>query len=557
MHRMTMPAFAAAAVVVLGALMQAWPSPTRPPLVSAARAEAPRPSLDLARALIEAEQFEAALAILRQIDTPDRAAAARVDLLVGRIYLAIGKPAKALDFFEKATFGSLDGEADGYLGLAEAKLALGAIAQARRHAESALKSDPDLVAAHLVLARADQRIGKGADALKRLRKLERERPESEEVAVVLAKYQTQFESPGEGIQTLEAFVRRVPTAPHVLDALGQMLWAAGRKAEAVRARIGAGELYLTRGQDGRAAAIALWLKTVDPDGRLETPVAPAPTPQQQPVPPPVVATPAPLPAPLPEVRVDPQPLEPQTQPQTQPQPQRLPPPAHKGVMATVLAQPEPLPFAPGSAIMTGSGVVIEGGRTIVTNRHVIEGMTTVAVRNGTGHVRKARILRISSEDDLALLEIDQPFPEGSATAIGELSDPSPGRPAIVMGFPMIGVFGDEQPALTEGVVAKTLGLSNDPNTFQMTTKINKGNSGGPIFDRRGRLIGVSVSKVDVAGIFEKKGILVEDINIGIKAGRILRFLGRSASTQPAGAEIDLEDLYQEMLPRVVLIAAQK
>jgi S1-C subfamily serine protease len=234
------------------------------------------------------------------------------------------------------------------------------------------------------------------------------------------------------------------------------------------------------------------------------------------------------------------------------------PPPRKGVVATVLPRPEPLPFAPGSSIMTGSGIVVEGGLQIVTNRHVIAGMNRVAVRNGTGHVRNARVVRVSQDDDLALLEIESSFPEGAATPLADIVEPSPGRQAVVMGFPAIGIFGDEQPALTEGVIAKTIGLGNDPNTFQMTAKINKGNSGGPVFDRRGRLIGITVAKTDVAGIFERQGILLEDMNIGIKAGRVLRFLGRPATTAPARvSDLDLEDLYQEMLPRVVLIAAQK
>jgi S1-C subfamily serine protease len=234
------------------------------------------------------------------------------------------------------------------------------------------------------------------------------------------------------------------------------------------------------------------------------------------------------------------------------------PSARRVAVAPVLAQPEPLPFAPGSPIMTGSGIVLEGGRMVITNRHVVEGMRTFAVRNGTGHVRHARVVRTSAEDDLALLEIDSSFPEGSVQPFALVVDANPGRPAIVMGYPLIGILGDEQPALTEGIVAKTMGLGNDPNTFQMTTKINKGNSGGPVFDRAGRLIGVAVAKVDVASIFEKRGFLVEDMNLGIKAGRILHFLGQSArAASEPGPELTLEDLYQEMLPRVVLIAGQK
>ena len=94
-------------------------------------------SLELARSLIDAEQFEQAVTVLKQVDSSDANASAQIDLLFGRIYLAIGKPAKALGFFEDASFASMEGEAEAYLGLAEADLALGDLTKARRNASLA------------------------------------------------------------------------------------------------------------------------------------------------------------------------------------------------------------------------------------------------------------------------------------------------------------------------------------------------------------------------------------------------------------------------------------
>lgn len=83
-------------------------------------------------------------------------------------------------------------------------------------------------------------------------------------------------------------------------------------------------------------------------------------------------------------------------------------------------------------------------------------------------------------------------------------------------------------------------------------------SHGPVFDRRGRLIGVAVGKMDTAEIMKKSGTLPEDMNFGIKAGRVVRFLGKPMASEKATTqEMSLEDLYQQMLPRAVLIAARK
>ncbi|EME70870.1 trypsin-like serine protease, partial [Paramagnetospirillum caucaseum] len=222
-----------------------------------------------------------------------------------------------------------------------------------------------------------------------------------------------------------------------------------------------------------------------------------------------------------------------------------------------LANPDPLPFRPGTQILFGSGIVLEGGRQVITNRHVIEGVRDTAIRNGTGHVRRARIIKVSAEDDLALLELSEPFPEGEAMPISGISEASPGRSAIVMGFPLITVLGDEQPALAEGIVSKMGGIGGEPTSFQMTTKLNQGNSGGPVFDRTGRLIGIAVAKLDTAELRSRSGITAEDVNFAIKSSRVLRFLGRSGGGKAAGGEMSLEDLYQSMLPRVVLIASTK
>lgn len=495
-----------------------------PQAVAAEVLRQPAPSIALARGLIEVAEFDHALTVLKQLDVTDDSAAPQIDLLVGRIFLSIGKPGKALEYFERASFASHDVEAEANLAIAEAKLALGELTQARRSATLALQGDPDLVGAHLVLASADQRIGHGAEAMAQLRKLQSERPESGGLAIVVARYLTQQDGPAAGLHELDAFLSRHPDAPAVLNTRAQLLWANGQAAEAVTARRKVAQIYRSRGENGRADALTMWIAAVEP-----------------PLPPPQAAKTKPMP-PAEQIR----PARPVVQAARSPHP------------AAVLARPEPLPFAPGSAIMTGSGIVVEGGRQIVTNRHVIEGAREIAVRNGTGHVRKARLAKVSPDDDLALLEIDSPFPEGAATAFADLVDPAPGRAAIVMGYPLIGVLGDEQPALTEGIVAKTLGLGNDANTFQMTAKVNKGNSGGPVFDKRGRLLGVAVGKMDSGDIAKKNGTQTEDMNIGIKASRILRFLGKTARPSPQGRpEMSLEDLYQNMLPKAVLVATQK
>ena len=208
-------------------------------------------------------------------------------------------------------------------------------------------------------------------------------------------------------------------------------------------------------------------------------------------------------------------------------------------------------------LSTGSGFIIDGGRSVITNRHVIDKTGQIAIRTGTGEVRKARVKKISEDDDLAILELSEPFPSSYAISIDQMGDANTGRSAVVMGYPMASILGWQQPSLTEGIVSKASGFKDNPKNFLITSKMNKGNSGGPIFDRRGRLIGIAVAKLDTTEIYEKKGSLPEDVNIGIKASRLLSFLNRTGGgNQTSEPEISLEELYQVMLAKVVLVAAE-
>jgi len=493
--------------------------------------------------LISIERLDEALAVLKGIEDSSPKVGTKVDLLVGKIYMRLEKPAKALEIFEKVNFRTMD-DAESYLGMAEASLALGRIAQARRHALTAIKSDPDLIAAELVVARADDMIGRVDKAKERLDKLIALRPENENVVVGYSRFLSDRDDPAKAVAMLVEYTDRHPMAAEANDRLGLLDWRLGDIKGAAMHRAIALKAFAEMGNEYRARAIAVWLDANIP---LE---AFAPPPEQTPAP---VPMPAPIeqarPAPAPTEQAGPAPEAPAQPPASAP-PARVPAP-------TVLARPEPLPIPDGVTLGQGSGFVVNGGANVVTNRHVIEGAKDVVIRSGTGEVRKARVVTIGDSDDLALLELDTPFPENYAIPFTAMIDPRPGRSAVIMGFPMASALGATSPALTEGVVSKITGLGEQPTIFQLTSKLNKGNSGGPIFDNRGNLIGVAVAKLDTTKYFEKSGYLPEDVNLGIKVSRVLALLRqRDMGDVPADTRrLDLEELYQAMLPSVVLIVS--
>jgi S1-C subfamily serine protease len=218
----------------------------------------------------------------------------------------------------------------------------------------------------------------------------------------------------------------------------------------------------------------------------------------------------------------------------------------------------PFPFPPGVMITAGSGFIVDSGRKIVTNRHVIEGGKEFAVRTGLGEIIKAKVLFMSASDDLAVLELDKPLASDRSIPSNAYSKPGVGRNVVVMGYPLWSMLGQGAPSLTNGMVSKRTGLQDDKGTFQITAKVNKGNSGGPVFDLSGNVVGITVGKLDTKKIQDEQGFIPEDINFAIHVDRLPPMVNmKLEGKEPVGQELGTEELYQAMLGKVVMVATYK
>jgi len=472
----------------------------------------PEEILKQAGRLISNEQLDRALGILKKLDPSSRKISSRINNLVGKIYLRLGKPAKALAVFEKVSFSSLD-DTESYLGMAQASLALGKLKQARTHASTAIKSDPDLIEAELIIARTEDLGGRVEEARHRIKTLFDRQPGNEKIVVAYGAFLADRVNLKDAIAVLSRYVSAQPLAAEANDLLGQLYWRQGQKSKAARHRLVAVKAFKDRGNKYRADAIMTWI-IVNTMGEFGD----------------------------------------QSKPREKPKSTEVSP--HK-TPKSVLSRPEPLPIPVGATYGQGSGFIVGGGKYVVTNRHVIEGGKSVFVRNGLGEIRHASVVGVGKKDDLAVLKLKKPFPMSYSIPFSHMIDPRPGRAALIMGFPLAEMLGESRPSLTEGIVSKVTGLRENPTIFQLTSNMNKGNSGGPIFDRRGNLIGVAVAKLNKTTILEKEGFLPEDVNLAIKINRVLKMLkqGPNGDIPDKTPKLDLEDIYQQMLPSVVMIIA--
>jgi S1-C subfamily serine protease len=147
--------------------------------------------------------------------------------------------------------------------------------------------------------------------------------------------------------------------------------------------------------------------------------------------------------------------------------------------------------APGPEAQ-GSGFVYDEQGHIITNQHVVQTGNDISVRFHGGSTRSARLVGTDGSTDLAVLKVDAPASLLEPLELGDSSDVAVGDLVVAMGSP----FGLEG-TVTSGIVSALHRQMRAPNGFTITNTIqtdaaiNHGNSGGPLLDGRGRVIGVN------------------------------------------------------------------
>ena len=147
--------------------------------------------------------------------------------------------------------------------------------------------------------------------------------------------------------------------------------------------------------------------------------------------------------------------------------------------------------ADGEAIMTGSGFFLRPGE-VVTNLHVIRGAKRCEVKtlDGKGKVFNVTgTLAVDEEGDLALLSVDMPHERPRASEIATVL-PDEGESIFVIGNPL-----KLEGSVTDGIVSAVREVPNVGKIIQITAPISHGNSGSPVFNLKGQVIGVVTVKV--------------------------------------------------------------
>src|SRR6516225_4036588 len=142
---------------------------------------------------------------------------------------------------------------------------------------------------------------------------------------------------------------------------------------------------------------------------------------------------------------------------------------------------------------TGSGVVVGRHGEILTNSHVVEDCKSITAQLSSQKPQAATIIARDQKNDLAILQT-QPFP--ASVAVFRLGAPlRAGDAIVVLGFPLSGILASTA-NLSVGIVSALAGLGDDARYVQISAPVQPGNSGGPLLDTSGHVVGIVTAKLN-------------------------------------------------------------
>ncbi len=196
----------------------------------------------------------------------------------------------------------------------------------------------------------------------------------------------------------------------------------------------------------------------------------------------------------------------------------------------------------GAFAVSGSGVVISADGDILTNAHVVNGCAQITVRYISGTSENALLVARDDRNDLAVIHskaTSSPvavFREGTSIRAGDA--------VVALGYPLSGLLSTAA-GLSVGNVSALAGLRDDSRYLQISAPVQPGNSGGPLLDSSGHLVGIVTSKLNAALVGRITGDIPQNVNFALKAEVARTFLdskGIVYQTAPSNGRLPPADV---------------
>ena len=183
--------------------------------------------------------------------------------------------------------------------------------------------------------------------------------------------------------------------------------------------------------------------------------------------------------------------------------------------------------------LTGTAFVVSSQGHLLTNRHVVGNCQEVRL---SGSDKPLKVLPQDEANDLALLQMsDKPKAVAVFRAANDLRQ---GESIAAYGYPLQGTLAAGG-NLAPGVVSALAGLGNNTSQIQITAPVQQGNSGGPVLDGKGQVVGVVVQKLDAVKVARLTGDVPQNVNFAINESTTRAFMDSNQVDYKTGNWWDL------------------
>ena len=201
----------------------------------------------------------------------------------------------------------------------------------------------------------------------------------------------------------------------------------------------------------------------------------------------------------------------------------------------------------------GTGFFVTEDGVVLTAAHVIHDAQRIIVQTRKGSF-PATVLTVDAANDVAVIKVGGSF---SALPVLSSREVKLGANVFTMGFPNPDIQG-LSPKLTKGDISGLAGLRDDPRHFQISVPIQPGNSGGPLVDSFGNVVGLIVNKLNDAAAAELTGTLPQTVNYAVKSHYVLGVLdavpGASGKMKtPRASAESFDEIVQAVQAATVLV----
>lgn len=191
---------------------------------------------------------------------------------------------------------------------------------------------------------------------------------------------------------------------------------------------------------------------------------------------------------------------------------------------------ESKPKPSGAHFSNGTGFFVSTDGHLVTNAHVVEKCDEIRIKTSEGTVESAKLLNADVANDLALLKLPLAPKKAAKIRIGVRL----GEGVAAFGYPhadLLSTSGN----FTLGNVTALTGMGDDSRYFQISAPVQSGNSGGPLLDTSGNVVGVVSAKLNALKVALQGGDLTQNVNFAVKSVILATFLNANGVAIQSGA----------------------